>query len=79
MPEYSGKIYKHEWNMNFLDRKPRLKKVLKSPLPWQEFLETNILRKNPDDRTVYWVIDPYDNTGKSLFAKAYGLCFAGSY
>lgn len=28
LPEYSGKIYKHEWDMNFLDRKPRLKKVL---------------------------------------------------
>ena len=36
--------------MNFLDRKPRLKQVLESPLPWQKFLETNILRKNPDDR-----------------------------
>ena len=50
--------------MNFLDRKPRLKKVLESPLPWQEFLETNILIKNPDDRTVYWIIDPIGNTGK---------------
>ena len=28
LPEYSGQIYKHEWDMNFLDRKPRLKKVL---------------------------------------------------
>ena len=26
LPEYSGKIYKHEWDMNFFDRKPRLKR-----------------------------------------------------
>lgn len=71
LPEYSGKIYKHEWDMNFLDRKPRLRKVLESPFPWQEFLETNILRKNPDDRIVDWVIDPIGNTGKSSFARAY--------
>ena len=71
LPEYSGKIYKHEWDMNFLDRKPRLKKVLETPFPWQEFLETNILRKNPDDRTVDWIIDPVGNTGKSSFARAY--------
>ena len=71
LPEYSGKIYKHEWDMNFLDRKPRLKKVLESPFPWQEFLETNILRKNPDDRTVDWIIDPIGNTGKSSFARVY--------
>ena len=57
--------------MNFLDRKPRLKKVLESPFPWQEFLETNILRKNPDDRTVDWIIDPIGNTGKSSFARVY--------
>lgn len=50
--EYSGKIYKHEWDMNFLYRKPRLKKVLETPFSWQDFLETNILRKNLDDRTV---------------------------
>lgn len=71
LPEYSGKNYKHEWDMNFLDRKPRLKKVFKTPFPWQEFLETNILRKNPDDRTVDWIIDPVGNTGKSSFARAY--------
>ena len=71
LPEYSGKIYKHEWDMNFLDRKPRLKKVLENPLPWQEFLKTNILTKNPDDRTVDWIIDPVGNSGKSSFARAY--------
>ena len=57
--------------MNFLDRKPRLKKVLESTFPWQEFLETNILRKNPDDRTVDWIIDLIGNTGKSSFARVY--------
>lgn len=71
LPEYSGKIYKHEWDMNFLDRKPRLRKVLETPLPWQVFLETNILTKNPDDRRVDWIIDPVSNTGKSSFARAY--------
>ena len=45
LPEYSGKIYKHEWDMNFLNRKPQLKKVLETPFPWQVFLETNILIK----------------------------------
>ena len=38
-----GKIFKHEWEMDFLDRKPRLRKVLHDPLiKWQEFLESNI-------------------------------------
>ena len=71
LPEYSGKIYKHEWDMNFLDRKPRLRKVLESPFAWQEFLETNVLRKNLDDRIVDWVIDPVGNTSKSSFARSY--------
>ena len=39
-------------NMDFLDRKPGLKKVLETPFAWQEFLENNSLRKNPDNRTV---------------------------
>lgn len=39
---YSGVIHKHELNMNFLDRKPVLKKVLKA----------NILSREVDDRTV---------------------------
>ena len=30
-PEYLGKICKHEWDMNFLDRKPRLKEILETP------------------------------------------------
>ena len=71
LPEYSGKIYKHEWDMNFLDRKPRLKKVLETPFPWQEFVKKELLNKSPDDRIVDWIIDPVGNTGKSSFARAY--------
>ena len=70
-PEYSGEIYKHEWDMNFLERKPQLKKVLETPFAWQLFLEKNILTKNADDRTVDWIIDPVGNTGKSSFARCY--------
>ena len=70
-PEYSGKICKHEWDMNFLERQPRLKKVLETPFPWQIFLEKNILINNADDRTVDWIIDPIGNTGKSSFARCY--------
>lgn len=69
--EYSGKIYKHEWEIDFLDRKPILRKVLQNPFKWQEFLESNILKSTPDDRTVDWIIDPVGNTGKSSFARAY--------
>ena len=70
-PEYSGEIYKHKWDMNFLERKPQLKKVLETPFAWQLFLEKNILTKNADDRTVDWIIDPVGNTGKSSFARCY--------
>ena len=71
LPEYSSETYKHEWDMNFLERKPRLKKVLETPFAWQSFLEKNILTNNPDDRTVDWIIDPVSNTGKSSFARCY--------
>ena len=50
--EYSGKIYKHQWQMDFLERKPQLKKVLKDPFEWQKFLKEQVIEKNPDDRTV---------------------------
>jgi hypothetical protein len=69
--EYSGKIYKHQWQMDFLERKPQLKKVLKDPFEWQKFLKEQIIEKKPDDRTVDWIIDPVGNTGKSCFARAY--------
>ena len=48
LPEYSGKICKHDWDMDFLDRKPQLKKFIETPFAWQTFLESNILNKNPD-------------------------------
>lgn len=69
--EYSGKIYKHQWEMDFLERKPQLKKVLKESFEWQKFLKEQVIEKNPDDRTVDWIIDPIGNTGKSSFARAY--------
>lgn len=40
--EYSGRIYKHKWKMDFLERKPQLKKVLKNPFEWQKFLKTKL-------------------------------------
>lgn len=71
LPEYSGKICKHEWDMDLLDRKPQLRKIMLTPFAWQTFLENSILNKNPDDRTVDWIIDPIGNTGKSTFARLY--------
>jgi len=62
LPEYSGKICKHEWDMDFLDRKPQLKRFMLTPFAWQTFLENSILSKNPDERTVDWIIDPIGNT-----------------
>ena len=69
--QYSGKIYKHQWQMDFLERKPQLKEVLNSPYLWQEFVRNELLNKVPDDRTVDWIIDPVGNTGKSSFARYY--------
>ena len=57
--------------MDFLERKPQLKNVLNSPFVWQKFLKEQVIEKNPDDRTVDWLIDPVGNTGKSSFARAY--------
>lgn len=68
---YSGKIYKHQWQMDFLDRKPQLKEVLNNPYLWQKFVRKELIDKIPDDRTVDWIIDPVGNTGKSSFARAY--------
>ena len=69
--QYSGRIYKHQWQMDFLERKPQLKKVLNNPFIWQKFVREELLDKIPDDRTVDWIIDPVGNTGKSSFARAY--------
>lgn len=69
--EYSGRIYKHQWKMNFIDRKPELKTVMDKPYPWQSFFLNQILKPEPDSRIVDWLIDPIGNTGKSSFARAY--------
>ena len=69
--QYSGKIYKHQWRIDFLERKPQLKKVLDNPYIWQKFVRRELLDNLPDDRTVDWIIDPVGNTGKSSFARAY--------
>nr|YP_010283277.1 hypothetical protein MKU01_pgp097 [Psammodictyon constrictum]ULD16396.1 hypothetical protein [Psammodictyon constrictum] len=69
--QYSGKIYKHQWRMDFLERKPQLKEVLDNPYIWQKFVRRELLDNLPDDRTVDWIIDPIGNTGKSSFARAY--------
>ena len=57
--------------MDFLDRKPQLRKILETPFAWQTFLENNILSKIADDRTVDRIIDRIGNTGKSSFARYY--------
>lgn len=69
--EYSGKITKHQWNLNFIDRKPELKIVLDSPYPWQKFFLEEILSGKPEGRIIDWLIDPVGNNGKSSFARAY--------
>lgn len=69
--KYTGRIVKHQWNLNFIDRKPELQSVLDSPYPWQKFFLEEILTKKPDSRIVDWLIDPVGNTGKSSFARAY--------
>ena len=69
--DYSGRICKLKWEIDFLERKPKLKTVLAEPLAWQKFLSEQILSKVPEDRIVDWIIDPVGNTGKSSFARAY--------
>lgn len=68
---YSGRIFKHQWKLNFLDRKPELKQVLENPYPWQKFFLEEVLTKTPESRVVDWLVDPVGNTGKSSFARAY--------
>ncbi len=70
LPEYSGKIYKHEWDMDFLERKPQFNKVLNTPYRWQEFVKKELLGIVPHDRPVDWIIDPVGNNKKSSFARA---------
>lgn len=71
LPEYSGRIYKHEWDIDYLNRKPQLRKIVNIPFAWQVFLEKNILNISATDRIVDWIIDPIGNTGKSSFARYY--------
>lgn len=59
---YSGKRFKKQWKQRFLDKKPRLKEIIKTPYLWQKFLREEILTQTPDDRTVNWIVG---NTGKS--------------
>jgi hypothetical protein len=69
--EYSGRIMKQQWKLNFVERKPELKTVFDSPYPWQKFFLEEILTGKPESRIVDWLIDPLGNTGKSSFARAY--------
>lgn len=69
--EYSGRISKEHWKVNFSERKPHFKKVLENFLEWQKFVKEQILMETPEDRIVDWIIDPEGNTGKSSFARAY--------
>jgi hypothetical protein len=69
--EYSGKIFKKLWQVDFLDKKPNLRKVIENPFQWQKFLKEQVLIREPEDRIVDWIIDPVGNTGKSTFARAY--------
>ena len=44
--------------------------MLEEPYPWQEFLQTQILDKNPEDRIVDWFIDPVGKTGKRAYVSS---------
>jgi hypothetical protein len=69
--EYSGKITKYQWNLDFMEIKPELNAVFTSPFLWQKFFQDQILPMEPDSRVVDWLIDPVGNTGKSTFVRAY--------
>lgn len=71
LEEYSGKITKHQWNLNFIDWKPELKIVLDSSYPWQKFFLEEILTAKPASRIIDWLIDSVGNAGKSSFERAY--------
>jgi hypothetical protein len=71
LEEYSGKITKHQWKLDFADRKGDLKTVFGSPYAWQKFFLEEILIGKPESRVVDWLVDPVGNSGKSSFARAY--------
>lgn len=49
-----------------------LKKIFDSPRPWQLWIN-NLLKEEPDDRTVHWIVEEHGNVGKSALVKAW--CF----
>ena len=51
---YSGKIYKHQWQMDFLYRKPQLKEVLNNSYLWQKFVRKELIDKIPDVPSVIY-------------------------
>ena len=69
--DYSSKIYKKKWELELLEKKPELKRVLQTPFKWQKFFLEEIISKTAEDRIIDWIIDPKGNTGKSSFARAY--------
>ncbi len=56
-----------------ISRFPELKKVIESPYPWQQEIETLIYSNKVDPRRIWWVMDLMGNTGKSTFTKKLGL------
>ena len=50
--QYSGKIYKHQWQIDFRERKPQLKEILNNTYIRHEFVKKKLLNKVLDDQTV---------------------------
>ncbi len=59
----TGKIYSKGIKIT----KP-LKDPLKTPRKWQEFI-LELIKHEPDDRTIHWFYDPVGSTGKSALSK----------
>jgi len=45
--EYTVRISREAWKLNFSERKPHLKKVLEKPFAWQKFIK----EKTPNQGT----------------------------
>lgn len=56
----TGKVYKFGF--------PKPLKLISELRPWQKEIDT-LLKKEPDDRKVYWYYDTVGNIGKSAFTK----------
>lgn len=67
---YSGRMFKHSWKIDYLEKKPKLQIVLTNPYPWQKYLK-EILNEEADDRSINWCVDTVGNVGKSAFCMAY--------